>query len=155
MVLRICEKKFVVIPSYSLTILTLILMQLVLDAAYWCYIQNYDFNAKNWQVSPKISEPGSQCTFSTSEWNPRRMTIMGLWFFLVILGNFFSVLLYQGWCFTVYPRLVWTQPKICFYQKIHNFYPIITKLCWNKVFMSTSFWQNFVMIGQKIVEFLI
>ena len=121
MVLRICEKKFVVIPSYSLTILTLILMQLVLDAAYWCYIQNYDFNAKNWQVSPKISEPGSQCTFSTSEWNPRRMTIMGLWFFLVILGNFFSVLLLPGMMLYSVPQASLDSTKNMFLSKNPQF----------------------------------
>ena len=40
-----------------------------------------------------------------------------------------------------------TRSKICFYQKIHNFYPIITKFWQKKVLMRNSFWQSFVMIG--------
>ena len=38
---------------------------------------------------------------------------------------------------------------------IHNFYPIITNLCQNKVRIRTSFWQSFVMIGYKLWFFFI
>ena len=36
--------------------------------------------------------------------------------------------------------------KKYFYKKIHNFYPIITKLFQNEVLMRTSFWLSFIMI---------
>ena len=38
-----------------------------------------------------------------------------------------------GLKYTVCGTEIEKNPKICFYQKIHNFYPIITKLCQNKV----------------------
>ena len=40
-----------------------------------------------------------------------------------------------------------TGPKICFYYKIHNFYPIITKFGENRQLISFLFWPSFVMIG--------
>ena len=54
------------------------------------------------------------------------------------------------------PRRIDTQSKICFYQKIHNFYPIITKLGQNEVLsheylILTKFRNDWV----KIVAFLI
>ena len=47
-------------------------------------------------------------------------------------------------------RRIRTQLKICFYYKIHNFYPIITKLSHNNVLMSTLLCTSFVMMGQKL-----
>ena len=41
--------------------------------------------------------------------------------------------------------------KKCFYYKIHNFNPIITKLCQNKYSIMTKFCNDLV----KIVDFLI
>ena len=44
-------------------------------------------------------------------------------------------------------RRIRTQLKICFYYKIHNFYPTITKLSYNKVLMGTLLCESVVMIG--------
>ena len=42
--------------------------------------------------------------------------------------------------YTVCPRRIRTQPKICFYYKIHNFYPIVKK---NFVKMRSSWVSHF------------
>ena len=45
--------------------------------------------------------------------------------------------------------------KYAFIKKIHNFYPIITKLCQNEVLMRTSFDKVFYNFLNSKIDFLI
>ena len=90
-----------------------------LNRTNFCYIKNYPMNAnENKYVlsPPALNRPG----FYTIE-------IRGLTYFFKLLAKIN----------TLCARRIDTLSKISL--KILNFYPIITKLCQNKVLISTSF----------------